>query len=112
MTEAKNVGEIDADEEVVTLDISGAGAVAVQLAGTFTGTLQFEASVDGGTFVALSMIPSSSASGEAAADVTSATAAGAWSGSCGGYRIFRVRASDWTSGTARVAIGSAASGGK
>ena len=107
MTEASNRGEIDADEEVVTLDIAGAGAVGVQLAGTFTGTIQFEASIESGTFVALNMLPSNSTTA-----APSATAAGAWSGNCGGYRIFRARASEWTSGTARVAISSAVSGGK
>ena len=107
MTEASNRGEIDADEEVVTLDISGAGAVGAQLAGTFVGTLQFEACIENGTFVALNMVPSNSATA-----ATSATTTGAWSGNCGGYRTFRVRASEWTSGTARVTISSAVSGGK
>ena len=107
MTEASNRGEIDADEEVVTLDISGAGAVGAQLAGTFVGTLQFEACIENGTFVALNMTPSDSTT-----PATSATATGALSGLCGGYRGFRVRASAWTSGTVRVAISSAGSGGK
>lgn len=107
MMEHRSVGEIDAAEEVVTLDIAGAGAVGVQLTGTFTGTLQFEASINGSTFVALNMLPSNSTTA-----ATSATAAGAWSGNCGGYRIFRVRASAWTSGTASVALSSAVSGGK
>lgn len=100
-------GVIDADEEVVTIDVRGAGAAGLQLAGTFVGTIQFEACIEEGTFVALNMVPSNSATA-----VTSATAVGAWSANCGGYSTVRARASAWTSGTARVTLQTAASGGK
>lgn len=107
MTEASNRGEIDAAADAVALDVSGAGAVGIQLTGTWTGTIEFEGSVDGGTFVALNMIPSNSATA-----ATSATGNGAWSANCGGYRRVRARASAWTSGTAVVTLSSAVSGGK
>jgi hypothetical protein len=48
-------------------------SIAIQLVGTFTATIQFEGSVDGANWAALSMTP---IGGGAA--VTSATAAGIW----------------------------------
>lgn len=107
MVDARMQGIIDADEERVSIDVRGAGAVGLQLAGTFTGTIQFEACIEDGTFVALNMVPSNSATA-----ATSATAAGAWSANCGGYTTIRARASEWTSGEARVTLQIAANGGK
>jgi len=39
----------DADGDVLKFDVRGLGAVGFQLSGTFTLTVQFEASVDGET---------------------------------------------------------------
>ena len=111
-TQAGTFGRIAAAQDFVAIDVAGQGAAGVQLTGTWTGTIQFEGSVDGGTFVSLSLIPSSSATGEAAADVTSATANGAFSANIGGYSLVRARASAWTSGTAVVTMVTAGSGGK
>ena len=107
MIDARVRGVIDADEEVVSIDVRGAGAVGFQLAGTFVGTIEFEGCIEDGSFVALNMVPSNSATA-----ATSATGTGAWSANCGGYSSVRARASAWTSGEARVALQTAASGGK
>lgn len=102
-----STGTIAAAQGELRLDTSNAGAAAVQLTGTWAGTIAFEGSVDGGTFVSLNMVPSNSATA-----ATSATATGAWSANIGGYRQVRARASAWTSGTATVTLSSAGSGGK
>ena len=75
------------------------GGVGVQLTGTFSGTLQFEVTIDGTNYVAI-----------LATNVTS----GAISATTAGTGVFkfdvvgiiaaRVRATAWTSGTATVTI--------
>ena len=96
----------DANGEEKVLDVRGLGGVALQLSGTFTLTVQFEATVDGQTWVSLRMLPSSSTSA-----VTNATAAGAWSANVAGFKLLRARVSAYTSGSAELTIlASAASG--
>lgn len=100
-------GRITVADGVVSIDTSTAGAAALQLTGTWSATVAFEGSVDGGTFVALNMVPSNSATA-----ASSATGNGVWSANIGGYRIVRARASAYTSGTVQVWLSSAGSGGK
>lgn len=107
MIDSTVTGTLGADEAVVRIDVRGAGAVGLQLAGTFVGTVAFEACIEDGTFVALNMVPSNSATA-----ATSATATGAWSANVGGYATVRARMDSYTSGTARVTLQTAASGGK
>ena len=78
------------------------GGLAIQITGTFTGTIQFEGSSDGAAFVAITGIKT--ADGSAA---TSATAAGLWQFPTGGLSYFRARGSAWTSGTALVVMNGA-----
>lgn len=67
---------------------------------TFVGTLQFEASPDGGTtWIALNGNPQPSG-----AAVTSTTANGVWQVNVGGYSFIRVRCSAFTSGVATVTL--------
>lgn len=68
-----------------------------QLTGTFTGTVTFEASVDGTTFVGLMMYPSTSGTG-----ALTATAVGIWAADTSGYAIARARFSTASSGTVVV----------
>lgn len=101
-----------ATNDAAILDVAGCGAIGVQLVdalqvAAWSGTVQFEASLDGRTWVGLNMVPSNSSTA-----VTSATAAGCWSGNCGGYRSFRVRLSVATAGAVRVNLQTATSGGK
>ena len=96
----------DANGELLLLDVRGLGGVALQLSGTFTLTVQFEATVDGQTWVSLRMLPSNSTSA-----ATNATAAGAWSANVAGFKLMRARVSAYTSGSADVPfLASSASG--
>jgi len=83
----------------LVLSVSGVGGVAVQVTGTFVGTLSFEGSIDGVNYVPLGLLPIASTSA-----VTSTTATGLWSGGVGGMAVVRVRMSAYTSGTATVSI--------
>ncbi len=86
----------------VTILLSNLGSCAIQLAGTFVGTVLFEATVDNSTWVALSLTPSAGG-----AAVTSATAPGIWQGACGGYGQVRARCSAFTSGVIIASVGAA-----
>lgn len=94
---------IDAVEEEVRFAARGLAGFGVQLANlpglTFSGTLQFEATITGQTWVAINVFPPNSTTA-----VTSATAAGLWLGHCAGLSAVRVRASAWTSGTVLVSF--------
>lgn len=107
------IGVIDANEEAVTvvLPLREAGqavppingAVAIQLTGTFTGTLQFEASVDGVTFVpALSMDITTGDLG------TTCTAPGVYRLESVGLSVVRVKSTAWSEGSANVTLVAAA----
>lgn len=76
------------------------GSGTVVLSGTFTGTLQFEASGDNGsTWAAIAGTPAGGGG-----TVTSATAAGTWQFSLAGYTNLRVRASALASGLVNASI--------
>lgn len=88
----------------VQIVLAGLDTVAVQLAGTFTGTVQFEVTTDGDTWGAFSMTPS--AGGSAA---TNATGTGIWAATgCAGFYAARVRCSTFGSGVIVAAIGAGA----
>lgn len=78
-----------------------AGGASININGTFSGTLQFEAATDpaGQNYTAIAMTPL--AGGTA---VTSATAAGSWTTNASGIVGIRVRASALASGSAQVSI--------
>lgn len=77
-------------------DIHGC-RVAIQVTGSFTGTLYLEGSNDGSTWVAVAASPL----GNAASSVTSFTTAGMWLANCTGVRYLRCRA-DVSDGTYTV----------
>lgn len=80
--------------DALNIGVVNQGGVALQLTGTWTGTVSFEASVDGATYVAFNMVPSNSATA-----ASSATGNGCWSANCAGYSVVRARFSTATSGT-------------
>lgn len=80
-------------------DLSGQSTLAVDLRGTFVGTVQFEGTVDGTNYVVLPGINQASQ-----AFVTTATAPGAFIISVAGYQRVRVRCTAYTSGTITVAM--------
>lgn len=93
-------GSITANGQSITADVSGMSAVGIDFSGTFTGTLQFEASVDGTTFVAC---PAVTITGSAVLSASAATT-GVRRVNVAGMKQFRVRSSAWTSGTLNVAL--------
>lgn len=97
----RTTGSIAADAATVThgLRLLGPAEVAIQIAGTFEGTLQLEATVDGTTFVAFNFSDAGSAS-----LATSATAPKLFVANPRALHSVRVRASAWTSGTATITI--------
>lgn len=94
-----NTGSLATTDSAVTAQLDSSTAIALaQITGTWTGTLNFEASADGGTtWVAVRGV-----SGTATA--TSTTSNGNWRLMVGGYTQARVRFNPASSGTAVVAI--------
>lgn len=88
-----------ADQAATVLGFPSPGQVAVQITGTLSATISFEATVDGTNWVAFNMIPSNSATVAA-----SATAVGAWSQATTGFAGVRARCSAYTSGAPVVTI--------
>jgi hypothetical protein len=76
------------------------GAVGVQITGTFVGTVSFEGSVDGVTWVGMAVVPL----GTAGVRVLSATGTGVWQANVAGLTSMRARCSAYTSGTAVVTM--------
>ncbi len=76
------------------------GGVVFTLAGTFSGTVQFEASADGGTtWAALNATPSNSTT-----LATNATAPGTWQANIAAFTNVRLRCSVFSSGTINARI--------
>lgn len=82
-----------------SIDLKGLSAAAVQITGTWAGTITFEASVDGTNFAAVNLTPAASAT-----PASTTTANGLWAGSVGGFRSLRARFSTKTSGTPVITI--------
>lgn len=98
----------------LVINTNGQGSLGVQIDGTFVGTAQFEFLIgpDDGTWKAWLVTPTAGG-----AQVSSATAVGAWTGTVAGFRQVRIRFSAYTSGTAiasgvlAIARNSTSSGG-
>lgn len=85
----------------VTLSgLNGQGTAAVQITGSWTGTVVFEGTVDGSTWAAIYL----SQFGTANQQLVSATANGMWQAPCAGLQGVRVRCSVTGTGTATVSI--------
>lgn len=82
----------------LNLPASSASAT-IQLSGTFSGTVQFEAATADGTWVALNAIPLNSTTA-----VTSATSTGVWRANVSATSSIRVRCSTFSSGPINVTI--------
>jgi hypothetical protein len=92
---------IDANGEIVALAYRQFfnGGVGVQVFGTFSGTLQFEVSIDGTNYVA---IPATNVTSGVAG--TTATGSGIYRFDVVGILMVRVRATAWSSGSAVVTV--------
>lgn len=88
---------VTAPTACATFNIQNATSVALDISGTWTGTLTFEGSANGGTFN--SILVTNTATG---AKVTTTTANGTFSVPNGGFIIVRARATATVTGTATV----------
>jgi len=93
-------------QNVTTLALDGVGSFAVQVTGTWAGTIQFEESVDGTNYVSVNARTSNSG-----VVGVSTTANGVFRVARPGYQFFRCRSSAWTSGTATITIRQAMASG-
>jgi len=93
-------GSVTASNDAVYLTrLMTLGGVAIQVTGTWSGTLTFEVTVDGTNWAAFNVTPSNSGT-----DVSTTTANGAWSKQNNGYAGVRARFSTATSGTPVITI--------
>lgn len=105
--DASTSGNITAPAQTVTLDLDSFGTTGLQVTGTWTGTLVFEATVDGTNYVAIQVIDVASG-----ALVTDTTANGSFLAAVAGFQRIRVRASALASGTAVVTLRASPGGGQ
>ena len=89
-------GLLPAANATVACATAGYEKIGIRLSGTFTGTVTFQGSVDGVTWDTLTV------STLAGTGVTTATAAGQWTGACAGLTSERCAMTSYTSGTCDV----------
>ena len=100
-------GTIAALSANVAIALNGQSGVAIQITGVWVGTLQFEGTVDGTTWVAVNGVFAG-----ASAPGPTTTANGVVRVTPSGLAQFRITATAWTSGTATISLrASAATGG-
>lgn len=91
---AGNAAALNAD--ALSADVSAWRWLALQVTGTWVGTLTFQGSNDNATWVSVSLM---SVGGTTTAATTTTTGNGMWAGPVN-YKFFRVRMTAFTSGTA------------
>lgn len=94
-----NTGNITAISQNIALALAGQSGASVQVTGTWVGTLQFEGTTDGTTWVAINAVSSSTSSPQ-----PTTTANGLYRLTPGGLTSFRVTSTAWTSGTAVITM--------
>lgn len=93
-------GSVTAVNEAISISrLNTWGTVAIQVTGTWAGTLTFEASIDGTNYVAAGVTPIAGG-----AVVTTTTANGIWWLQNNGYITIRARFSTATSGTVVLSL--------
>jgi hypothetical protein len=92
-------GRLTLSAQTVTLACTGYAGAMVQVADTFTGSLNFYGTADGQNFVTLVGTPSGGG-----AAVFSTTAPGIWLFSVGGLLAVQVKATALATGAARVTL--------
>lgn len=98
MAESQSIiGTLGAAQEEVRLAVAGLGGVAIQVQSTFTGTITFEATVQGQDFTAFRVTPVNSST-----PTTTTTTTGLWVGSTVGFLAVRARMSSYGSGRATI----------
>ncbi len=81
----------------IDLNVAGQGSIGIQITGTWSGTVTFQASVNNVDYVSLLVIPTTSPTA-----VTTTTANGVWTAPVAGLTTVRVVFTAWASGTAVV----------
>lgn len=81
----------------IRIPCEGANTVAIQIDGTWAGTMTFQATVNGADFVSVAAAPLAGG-----VSVNTTTAGGAWVVNCAAFAAVRVVWTTYTSGTARV----------
>lgn len=99
MTANSQSGTLGALNAEVRLPLAAFGGVAFQVQGTFSGTITFEASIQGQDFTAFRVVPANSSTA-----TSTTTTTGLWAGSAVGYTVVRARMSSYSSGQAIVFI--------
>lgn len=93
-------GTVTAADEAITLSrLITSGAAAIQITGTWGGTITFEVTADNTNWIGFAMTPSNSGT-----DVLTTTANGGWSKPMQGWSGIRARFSTASSGTPRITI--------
>lgn len=91
-------GTLGAANDATSLCVDGMGGAAIQIKGTWVGTITFEGAVDG-TFASLNVKAS-----DGTTAVTTATANGLWLAPIAGLTVLQARMSAYTSGRAIISI--------
>lgn len=94
------LGALNASSTVV--DISDADIFAVQLDGTFVGTVTFYASSDNITYYAYAIHAASQTN--ATTDTSTTTGSGLWSKPCNSLKYFKAIMTAYTSGSVNVTV--------
>lgn len=102
----KTTGSITANGQSVThaTRFLAPGVVSAQITGTFTGTIQLEASLDGTNFSAFQMVDVSNLHGNTPETHTNVTTPHLLAANAFALAYVRFRASAWSTGTADVTI--------
>lgn len=90
---------LQAAQDLVSVISAGYAGISFQITGTWTGTITFEATVDGFTWVAFKVTNATNG-----ASASTATSNGLYSAGCAGFRQARARMSAFTSGIAFVHV--------
>jgi hypothetical protein len=95
-------GSLGALNATQALSLNGASGWAIDVRGTFVGTITFQGTIDGTNWFSISMLPAGG--GVNVAAVTTTTAVGAWTGSANGMQQVRATFSAFTSGSATIVL--------
>lgn len=102
----KTTGSITANGQSIThaARLLAPGVVSAQITGTFTGTIQLEASMDGTNFNAFEMVDISNTHGNNPSVHTNVTTPHVLCANAYALAYIRFRASAWSTGTAAITI--------
>lgn len=95
-------GSLGALNATQALSLTGASGWAIDVRGTFVGTITFQGTIDGTNWFSISVVPAGG--GVNVAAVTTTTAVGAWVGSANGMQQVRANMTAYTSGSATIVL--------